>query len=403
MSNPSQREIDSYEPGDASGVVPRGSSDPLLGATLEGRYKLESILGEGGMGVVYGGRHTVIGKRIAVKVLKNEYARDKEITSRFILEAQTASSIGHPNIVDISDFGTAPNGSTYFVMEFLEGQGLTDAMNEAVTGADGQVTFKPRIIDAARICKIARQVCDGLGAAHAKEIVHRDLKPDNIFLLNLPHPDFVKILDFGIAKVANSAAQKLTRAGSVFGTPQYMSPEQAAGGSLDHRSDIYSLGVIMYEMASGVLPFTDDTFMGILTAHMYRAPAPVRARMNSGDCPASLEAVIQKCLSKRPENRYQSTAELADDLKRIEANEVPQAVSDMLNRKGDSIPQDYLRGPSAIVEREAAPAPVKSGPPAWFWPAAIIGTIAIVAAGLTAKHFRDQAMTSAPVVMPNAK
>jgi serine/threonine-protein kinase len=394
--------------GDASGIVPRGTTpvagvapvdpaadDKYVGKVLDGRYALDSVLGEGGMGVVYAGRHTMIGKRVAVKILRAEYARDKEIVDRFVLEARTASSIGNPHIVDISDFGKLPDGGTYFVMEFLDGESLADAMVERAPGPAGP-TKRPRIIEARRICHIAKQVCDGLGAAHERNIVHRDLKPDNIFLLKrsasasgpVGLQDFVKILDFGIAKVTNSATQKLTRAGAVFGTPQYMSPEQAAGATIDHRSDIYSLGVILYEMASGRLPFDDETFMGILTAHMYRAPVPVRALVNNAECPPGLEAIIQKCLAKRPELRYQTMAELAADLARVEANEAPRAIAELMARPGDSIPQDYLRAPVVALAGEAPPQPQRA--PMWVWIVAVLGTIVIVGGGLALKRHRER-------------
>jgi serine/threonine-protein kinase len=318
---------------------PSGAKDPYIGTTFDHRYKIQQLLGEGGMGFVYLARHKVIDKKVAVKVLRSDLARDREILERFLQEAKAASSIGNPHIVDISDFGDLPDGSTYFVMEFLEGRSLSQLIDEGTR------------LQTERICNIAMQLADGLAAAHARGIVHRDLKPDNVFLVpRSADPYFVKILDFGIAKVSGNADTKLTKAGAVFGTPHYMSPEQAAGAPVDHRTDIYALGVMLYEMASGQLPFTADNFMGILTQHMYKAPVPIRALIPEPDCPPSLEAVILKCLSKKAELRYQSMEELAADLERTRDGDVPLAVGEMMGRSGGfNVPHDYFKQPDVIV------------------------------------------------------
>ncbi|MCA9632535.1 MAG: protein kinase [Myxococcales bacterium] len=343
--------------------------DPFLGCTIDDRYKVEAILGEGGMGVVYRCRHKIIDKKVAMKILRADLARDTEVTERFLIEAKAASSIGNPHIIDISDFGQLPDGSTYFVMEYLEGTPLSSLI-------DGGAALGIQ-----RIVHIGRQLAEGLAAAHDVEIVHRDLKPDNIFLIDRgKEKDFVKILDFGIAKVS-TAEHGITRAGSVFGTPHYMSPEQAAGAPVDHRVDIYALGVILYEMASGKVPFDADNFMGILTQHMYKAPVPIRALVpQPNEVPPGLEAIILKCLSKRPEQRYQDMNELVEDLNRLETGNIPTAVPEMMQRSGGfNVPADYFN-------KGAMPAPVPADPgrrgrskwPLYAGVAGVVAAIAIV-------------------------
>ena len=292
----------------AAPVSSQQKIDVYLGTTLEGRYVVESLLGEGGMGFVYLGRHKLIDKRVAIKILRGDLAADQEMTERFLNEAKAASSIESPHIVDISDYGRLPDGAAFFVMEFLDGTSLSELM-------DGL-----GVVPVPRLIHIAKQIARGLAAAHARGIIHRDLKPDNVMLITRgDDKDFTKILDFGIAKISGESA-RLTRAGSVFGTPHYMSPEQAAGVPVDQRTDIYSLGVILYELASGKVPFDADNFMGILTQHMYKAPAPFRALLpQPQEVPPGLEAVVLKALSKKVELRYQTMEELTSIWRRSSA------------------------------------------------------------------------------------
>ena len=272
------------------------ANDPLIGKVLDGRYQIEDVLGEGGMGIVYRAVHTTLGKQLAIKVLRPEVSRKEEILARFKQEARSASAIGNQHIIDISDFGVLRDGSTYFVMEFLGGQSLTQALR------DGK-------FETARTIHVTKQLCNALGAAHEIGVVHRDLKPDNVQLVPRDGTsDFVKVLDFGIAKVGG-ASSKLTQAGQVFGTPHYMSPEQCAGSAVDNRTDIYALGVMMYEMATGQVPFDADNLMGILTKHMYENPILPREFDPPTDVPPALEAVIMKALAKKPDTRYQSMNE----------------------------------------------------------------------------------------------
>jgi eukaryotic-like serine/threonine-protein kinase len=287
---------------------PSPASDRYLGYTIDNRYKVEGIVGEGGMGVVYQCRHKIIDKRVALKILRADLARDTEVTERFLMEAKAASAIQDEHIISISDFGQLPDGAAYFVMEFLEGTPLA-----LVAGGGNPMPL-------GRILRIALQLSEGLAAAHQLGIVHRDLKPDNVFLIQRGNEaDFVKILDFGIAKVSSHATGRLTQVGSVFGTPHYMSPEQAAGTPLDHRGDIYSLGVMLYELATGGVPFDAENFVGILSQQLYQDPVPPREAAPRANIPLAFESIILKCMAKRPERRYQSMLELKEELLDLEA------------------------------------------------------------------------------------
>ncbi|MCC6747296.1 MAG: protein kinase [Deltaproteobacteria bacterium] len=285
-------------------------ADRFIGKVLDERYQVEDRLGQGGMGMVYAARHVVIDKPVAIKILRHEYCRDPGLVERFIREARAASRIGHPNIVDVTDFGRLADGHIYFVMEYLVGTTLAREIREQ------------KVLPLERVVDLATQICNGLGAAHAKGIVHRDLKPENVFIINPSNSaildeaggvrqDFVKILDFGIAKISWGPGTRLTKVGSIFGTPQYMSPEQAAGQDADHRGDVYSLGCIIYEMVTGEVPFTADTFMGTLTKHLFEAPLRPRELRPDLNIPEPVERLILTALAKDPGDRYSSVAALA--------------------------------------------------------------------------------------------
>ena len=284
-------------------VDPGAAHADLVGTVLADRYRIVRLLGEGGMGQVYEAQHLNINKRFAIKLLRPEIVSNQEAVARFRQEAWSASSIGDENIVEIDDFATLPNGSVYLAMEYLQGRALSERMRAA----------PPVALDEA--LDVLMQVCRGLAAAHAKGIVHRDMKPENVFLAEKNGRTVAKILDFGIAKVSGAeGAQSLTRTGTIFGTPHYMSPEQALGRALDHRTDIYSVGVIMYELFTGRVPFEAESFMGILTKHITVQPTPPRVLSPEREILVEVEAVILRAMAKEVADRYQTMNDLLGEL-----------------------------------------------------------------------------------------
>ncbi len=341
-------------------------ADPLLGTVVDERYEIASVIGEGGMGVVYAARHRTLGKRFALKALRKDLATDREIAARFMQEARTAASVSHPGLVEITDFGKLATGQPFFVMELLEGQSLA------------QLIRRGGPIPAARAVEIVRQIADALGAAHDRSIVHRDLKPDNIHISpGAARRDHVTIVDFGLAKVIG--ASRLTRAGMVFGTPHYMSPEQAQGDPTDHRADIYALGVVMYEMFTGRVPFEADSYMGVLTKHMYMAPTPP-SQLVGIEKLGVLEDIILRCMEKKPDHRYRTLLELSRDLDLALNAQDPRP---LIARRRRATPRSLLADELELPSREEHAARLEaslSRPWPW-WPITVIGGLFL--AGIT--------------------
>jgi serine/threonine-protein kinase len=273
----------------------------LIGRSI-GNYKITRVLGEGGMGTVYLAEHPMIGKRVAVKMLRPDLGTDPGLVSRFFQEARSVNEIRHPNIVDISDFGKTDDGFVYFVMELMEGRSLRERLSAE------------SMLPLADVVTISHQVCDALAAAHRVGIIHRDLKPDNIFLLEDPKQPGVlrsKLFDFGVAKLLGQQEKQVghkTIAGAVVGTPYYMSPEQALCQDVTAASDIYSMGVVMFEMATGSVPFSAEQLVILLNA-ILKQPAPAPSELRPA-IPPVLDRLILRCLEKDPGARPQSMDEV---------------------------------------------------------------------------------------------
>jgi serine/threonine-protein kinase len=325
-----------------------------------------------------------VGKLVAVKALRAHLASDVEAIQRFNAEATAATAIGNQHIVETFDFGRLSDGTAYLVMEYLEGRSLA----EVIEG------WAPLPLQ--RIVKIGLQLAEALNAAHLAGIVHRDLKPDNVFLCERDgEPDFVKILDFGIAKFGVSQA-RLTQAGAVFGTPAYMSPEQALGKETDGRTDVYALGVMLYEMACGKVPFEGENALSVLARHTTEEPEPLSKRIP--DVSPELEAIAHKCLHKDQTQRYETMGELAADLARLSSG---MPVRAPVRSSSPSIPS--LQDELITQPRNERPEPpvlvVDRGVP---WPLVMV-LLVVVGAGVFwfSRHRGSGAATSVTHAAPN--
>jgi serine/threonine-protein kinase len=291
-------------PSTPSGKLNSAPSDPFIGRVLGGRYRLVEKLGQGGMGTVYRALHLLMDKPVAVKILRAELSSDSEAVARFHREARSASRLDHDHCIRVTDFGQSDDGQLFLVMELLDGESL------------GNVTRRGRV-PPSRAAAIGAAVAEALGHAHEAGIIHRDLKPDNVFLARRARGrELVKVLDFGLAKLASDSAlgPSITRDGTVFGTPEYMAPEQAEGEKLDGRTDVYALGVILYQLLCGDVPFRAQSFVALLTKQVSEAPVLPSQRCPDAGIPHGLEEIVLRCLAKKPRDRYDTAQQLADAL-----------------------------------------------------------------------------------------
>jgi serine/threonine-protein kinase len=294
----------------AAAAISKGvGPDPLIGRVINDRFKIVSLIARGGMGKVYRGEQAPLGRACALKVLNPSYSgeHDPEFHKRFFLEASMTSKLTHPNTVTIFDYGKTDDDIYYMAMEYLDGHTLHRAIKHA-----GHFPEE-------RAAHISRQMCRALREAHSLGIIHRDLKPANIYLVEHgDEPDFVKVLDFGLVKnVSDSKGEELTAAGLFMGSPKYMAPEQVNGDRVDARTDIYALGIIMYEMMTGKVPFDGNQSVGILMAQVKEA-APAMRQMNPGiQVSAAMEETVARCMAKMPDDRFRSMDEVLAALKRV--------------------------------------------------------------------------------------
>ena len=327
-----------HRPKDAAANWHRRSGPLRLGEIIDGRYEVVEVLSNGATADVCKVRHRVLGRSFALKALRTECSRDVELSERLLREARALGALSHPNIVTITDSGRLPSGEPYFVMEYVEGVSLEELMRE-----QGPLEVELAL-------EIAAGVCEALDAAHRIGIIHRDLKPDNICVVQRQGRSWVKVLDFGLARVAGQG--RLTRPNTTHGTPEYMSPEQNMGLEVDERADIYSLGVTMYEMLCGRLPFIADSYVALAHQHMY-APLPAFRRWLTEDAAAlRVEAVVSRCVEKDREHRYGSASELQRALG-------PYRVPDRTLRLPRKMEQKPL-GVSPDAERAETPGPRRS-------------------------------------------
>ena len=301
-----------YCPHDGSQLVTDDEiADPLLGTVLLEQFRIEEQIGTGGMGTVYRAHQTTVDRDVAIKVLRSELARDEQAVFRFEREARVAISLDHPNLVRVFLSGRLSDGRLYIVMELLEGRSLADELDE-----HGAPSLERALI-------MIMKLCAGLGAVHAAGIVHRDIKPENVYLVRRGRDtDFVKLVDFGIARVlqAEGIGPTTTQSGRVFGTATYISPEAATGEDTDQRSDIYSVGVLTYQLLTGELPFEGKTAGAVLMQHVHQEPPLLQSKGRGADVPDDVARVVMRSLSKDPDARHKTLAEFLDSLAEAAGN-----------------------------------------------------------------------------------
>src|SRR5271170_3344692 len=301
-------------PGGGAPSSAKGEPDPLIGRLINGRFKIVSVIARGGMGKVYKAEQSPLGRLCALKVLSPKYEgdRDPEFHKRFFLEASTAAKLTHSNTVTIFDYGQDGDDLYYIAMEFIEGRTLHRTLRE-----EGP-------FDEVRTAVIAGQICRSLREAHGLGVVHRDLKPGNILLTDrADERDIVKVLDFGLVKDVTGEAEDLTQAGLFMGSPKYMAPEQILGGEITARTDIYSLGVMMFEMLTGKVPFDRGASVGTLMAHVNDPVPPMRSVNPKLQASPTTENIVARCLEKDPNKRFNSMKDLLNALKRVGNEEGP--------------------------------------------------------------------------------
>src|SRR5574341_620695 len=332
--------------------------ETLIGTILDGRYRLDSLIGVGGMGDVYRATHVHLDTEFAVKLLKPEFVANQTAIKRFRLEAKAAGRIHHPNAVRVTDFGVTPERIVYLVMELVKGESLRGMMRN-----EGK-------LDYLRTVNIVRQVCGAVDAAHRGGVIHRDLKPDNILIEIVHNTERVKVLDFGIAKLREAKTDAfLTQAGTIIGTPQYMSPEQCQGKTLDPRSDIYSIGILLYEMLTGEVPFDGESTLQVVYNQLHASPRPLMEL--SPHVPAQLAKVIMRALEKEPDQRPSSAIQFSDELKHsieVESEESTFSLTDPLvirPLKPGAARTPSREIPEAEDQRHQSPSLAEERPPSY--------------------------------------
>ncbi len=292
-------------------LVVKGESAP--GSLFQGKYEILSTLGTGGMGIVYKARDLSLNRLVAIKMLPESHTGDDQSLLRFQQEARAVGALNHAGIVSIHEFAVSDNNRPYIVMDYIEGSTLSSLLSTA-----GHLSIDECL-------EVVLKVADALTYAHGKGVIHRDLKPANIMLLKEGNQsERIKVVDFGIAKLTTEGGKSLTQTGEIFGSPFYMSPEQCSGAKIDHRSDIYSLGCVLYESLTGRVPHMGETALSTALMHLQQEPLPLSAVQPNLHFPDALQSILDKALAKNAYDRYQSMAEFQDDLEKLKQGKVDQ-------------------------------------------------------------------------------